>query len=105
MACDLDEATVEYISEDRKETRLGAYFEVFPRENRESIEAICLDMWPAYINACRANVPGAEDKIVFDIVIVTLKRYISYRRLSITVVRLLGRDLDNPGEATANLIP
>lgn len=23
-------------------------------------------MWPAYINACRAQVPQAEDKVVFD---------------------------------------
>lgn len=66
LVCDLEEATVEYVGEDRKETSLAAYFEVFPRERRQSIEAICLDMWPAYINACRANVPGAEDKMVFD---------------------------------------
>jgi transposase len=66
LVCDLEEATVEYVGEDRKETSLAAYFKVFPRESREGIEAICLDMWPAYINACRANVPGAEDKMVFD---------------------------------------
>ena len=23
-------------------------------------------MWPAYIKACRANVPGANEKMVFD---------------------------------------
>ena len=23
-------------------------------------------MWPAYINACRDKVPGADDKLVFD---------------------------------------
>jgi transposase len=66
LVCDLNEATVEYIGEERKETSLAAYFEVFPKESRERIEAISLDMWPAFINACRANVPGAEDKMVFD---------------------------------------
>ena len=66
LVCDLDEATVEYIGEDRKETSLASYFEVFPKEKREKIEAISLDMWPAYINACRNNVPGADQKMVFD---------------------------------------
>ena len=32
----------------------------------EAIEAISLDMWPAYVNACRSNVPGANEKMVFD---------------------------------------
>lgn len=66
LVCDLEEATVEYIGEDRKEASLAAYFEAFPQESREKIEAISLDMWPAYINACRDKVPGAGEKMVFD---------------------------------------
>lgn len=66
LVCDLNEATVEYIGEDRKESSLGAYFEAFPEESRKAIEAISLDMWPAYINACRDNVPDADGKMVFD---------------------------------------
>lgn len=66
LVCDLEEATVEYIGEDRKETSLATYFEAFPEEEREKIEAISLDMWPAYINACRNNVPDADQKMVFD---------------------------------------
>jgi transposase len=66
LVCDLEEATVEYIGEDRKEASLAAYFEAFPKECREQIEAISLDMWPAYINACRDKVPGADGKMVFD---------------------------------------
>ena len=66
LVCDLKEATVEYIGEDRKETSLGAYFDAFPEQSREKIEAISLDMWPAYISACRDKVPGAEGKMVFD---------------------------------------
>ncbi len=66
LVCDLEEATVEFIGEGRKETSLAAYFEAFPEERREKIEAISLDMWPAYINACRNNVPGADQKMVFD---------------------------------------
>lgn len=66
LVCDLKEATVEYIGEERKEASLAAYFEAFPQEAREGIEAIGLDMWPAYINACRDKVPQADTKMVFD---------------------------------------
>ncbi len=66
LVCDLQEASVEYIGEDRKEESLTAYFDAFNQEQRAQIEAISLDMWPAYINACKAKVPGAEDKMVFD---------------------------------------
>ncbi len=66
LVCDLEEATVEYIGEERKQASLAAYFEAFPVADREVIDAISLDMWPAYINACQANVPGADEKMVFD---------------------------------------
>lgn len=66
IVCDLQEATVEYIGEDRKESSLAAYFDTLAHDRREEIEAISLDMWPAYINACRDKVPGADDKMVFD---------------------------------------
>ena len=66
LVCDLQAATVEYIGEERREASLAAYFQAFPEASRQHIEAICLDMWPAYINACQASVPQAERKIVFD---------------------------------------
>ena len=66
LVCDLEAATVEYIGEERREASLAAYFEAFPESSREKIEAISLDMWPAYINACQASVPEAERKMVFD---------------------------------------
>lgn len=66
LVCDLDEATVEYVGDDRKEESLTAYFKAFGTERCAGIEAISLDMWPAFIKACRANVPGADDKMVFD---------------------------------------
>lgn len=66
LVCDLDESTVEYIGEERKESSLTAYFDAIPKKRRAGIEAISLDMWPAYINACRKKVPGAGDKMVFD---------------------------------------
>ena len=66
LVCDLDKATVEYVGEGRREESLAAYFEAFGTERCAGIEAISLDMWPAFINACRENVPGADDKMVFD---------------------------------------
>ena len=66
LVCDLNAATVEYIGEDRKESSLTAYFDAFPLEQRAKIDAISLDMWPAYIAACRSNVPDADSKMVFD---------------------------------------
>jgi transposase len=66
LVCDLEAATVEYIGEQRREASLSAYFEAFPESSRQSIEAISLDMWPAYIQACQASVPEAQHKMVFD---------------------------------------
>jgi transposase len=66
LVCDLEAATVEYIGEERTEASLTAYFKAFTKKQRAGIEAISLDMWPAYINACKTQVPKAEDKMVFD---------------------------------------
>ena len=66
LVSDHDAATIEYIGEGRKEESLAAYFEVFDEKQRSGIEAISLDMWPAYINACKAHVPHADEKMVFD---------------------------------------
>jgi transposase len=66
LVCDLNEGTIEYVGEERTEQSLAAYFDAFTPQERASVEAICMDMWPAYINAVQAAVPGAQDKIVFD---------------------------------------
>ncbi|RLQ20139.1 ISL3 family transposase [Seongchinamella sediminis] len=66
LVCDLEASTVEYIGEGRSEESLAGYFEALTEEQREAIEAISLDMWPAYIGACRRHVPDADSKMVFD---------------------------------------
>lgn len=66
LVCDLDKSTVEYVGEGRREESLAAYFKAFGEERCAEIEAISLDMWPAFINACRENVAGADGKMVFD---------------------------------------
>lgn len=66
LVCDLKESTVEYIGEERKEASLGAYFDAFAQPCRGNVEAISLDMWPPFINACRGKLPDADEKMVFD---------------------------------------
>ncbi len=66
LVCDLNAATVEYVGEERTEASLAGYFSAFTQEQRAGIEAISLDMWPAYIKACKAQVPQANEKMVFD---------------------------------------
>ena len=66
LVCNLEQATVEYIGQDRKQASLEVYFEAFEPEVRQALQAISLDMWPPYINACRDKVPGADQKMVFD---------------------------------------
>ena len=66
LVYDLEEATVEYIGQDRKQTSLEPYFEAFAPEALQGVQAISMDMWPPYINVCQERVPEAEQKIVFD---------------------------------------
>lgn len=66
LVCDLDEGTVEHIAEDRKQESLDSYYAGLTPEQLDGIEAIAMDMWEPYIQATRAQVPDADDKIVFD---------------------------------------
>src|SRR3989441_8400060 len=66
LVCDLDQATVEFIAEDRKQASLARYFTGLTEAQVAGIEALALDMWEPYIQALRAHVPDAEAKIVFD---------------------------------------
>jgi len=54
------------LGEERTEASLSTYFAAFTPEELQQIEAISLDMWPAYIKACKSHVPQAEKKMVFD---------------------------------------
>ena len=66
LVCDLERASVEYIGEERRESGFCTYFAALSLREREAVQAISLDIWPAYINACRHDVPGADLKMVFD---------------------------------------
>jgi len=66
VVCDLDESCVEHVVEDRTTESLEGYWKGLTPAQRDGIESVSMDMWPAYIGATRAQVPNAEDKIVFD---------------------------------------
>ena len=66
LACDLEEGTVEYIGEERKQESLDGYYQGLSKEQLAGIEAVAMDMWAPYIQATLARVPEAAGKIVFD---------------------------------------
>jgi transposase len=66
LVCDLQAGTVEHVAQGRTEASLFSYFAPFTLEDVARVEAVAMDMWPAFINTVVRCVPGAGDKIVFD---------------------------------------
>ena len=58
--------TVLHVGSDRKKATLKAWYESLTLEQREAIESVSMDMWPAFINATLESLPGADEKIAFD---------------------------------------
>jgi transposase len=54
-----------WIGEERKKATLDAFFKEMPKEVRDQIEAVAMDMWDPFIASVREWCPGA--KIVFDL--------------------------------------
>lgn len=51
---------------ERKTESLLAYYEGLSDEQKANIEAVAMDLWPAYISATEAHIPQAREKIAFD---------------------------------------
>ncbi len=66
LVYDLEESCVLFIEENRTIESLKAYYDLLSDEELRDINAVAMDMWEAYISATKSEVPGAEDKIVFD---------------------------------------
>ena len=66
LVCDLDEGTVEHSAEDRTQESLNGYYAGLTQEQLDGIEAGAMDRWEPCIQATRAQVPDAAEKIVFD---------------------------------------
>lgn len=66
IVSDPTKSRVLHVALDRKKKNLEDYFRSLSDEQKEAIESVSMDMWPAYINATLAHIPGARDKIAFD---------------------------------------
>lgn len=66
LVCDMDEGTIEYVGDTRRQEALADYYKQFTDEERERVEAVVMDMWDPYIAATREAIPEPEKKIVFD---------------------------------------
>jgi transposase len=66
LVYDIDNATVEYVCDDRCQQSLESYYRQFERDELGEIKSIAMDMWDPYIAATKAHVPDADQKIVFD---------------------------------------
>lgn len=67
LVCDLTTSTIEHVAEERKRASLEQYFEQFTMQERAGLMAVAMDMWAPYEDAVRAQVPKADEKIVFDL--------------------------------------
>jgi len=66
IVCDIDQATVEYVSDGRKKESLAGFFQGLSEAQRGAIQAIAIDMHEPYVQAIREELPLADDKIVHD---------------------------------------
>lgn len=66
VVSDLEAGTVEWVGEDRDTQSLSRYYEQLSDSQRSGIEAVVMDMWPAYIKATGCWLSNASEKIVFD---------------------------------------
>jgi len=61
-----DENSVLYVADTRKQASLDGFYEGLSEEQKEGIESVSMDMWPAYIKATMDHIPQAVEKIAFD---------------------------------------
>lgn len=66
LVSDGERGTVEFVTAERKTESLEAWYETLSDEHKAKIETVSMDMWPAFINATKAHIPEAENKICFD---------------------------------------
>jgi transposase len=64
--CDLEQATVEFVAEDRKIESLGVFYDQLTPKQRDALAGVAMDMWEPYIQATRTRLPDGDGRIVFD---------------------------------------
>jgi transposase len=63
---DLKRNRVLYVAEDREQSSLDGFWSTITAAQRDSIQAVALDMWDPYLASLKQHLPGAEEKAVFD---------------------------------------
>ena len=58
--------TVVHVAEDRKQDSLSGFYKTLSTQQKDAIESVAMDMWPAYIGATLDAIPNAREKIAFD---------------------------------------
>jgi len=66
VVTDLQRGAVLHVADDRRHESLDGFWATLTAAQLQGLEAIAMDMWPAYILSVRAHVPDAERKICFD---------------------------------------
>ena len=63
---DLRRNRVLYVAEGREQSSLEGFWATITEEQRDSIQAVAMDMWDPYVNSVRNHLGEADKKIVFD---------------------------------------
>ena len=63
---DIDAGVVLHVADGRTQAALDGFYQMLGEAGCTEIEAVAMDMWPAYINSTQEHVPEADKKIVFD---------------------------------------
>ena len=63
---DLERSRVLYIGEDRTQASLDGFWGTLNETQRDSIEAIAMDMWDPYVASVTENIQDGGKKIVYD---------------------------------------
>lgn len=66
IVLDKDTDTVLEVLDDRKEEGVRTFLEGLTEAQKDAVESVSMDMWPAFIGAVRKTIPDAENKICFD---------------------------------------
>jgi transposase len=66
LVTDLNRSCVLFAAEDRKQSSLDGFWPTLTPAQKDSIQGVAMDMWDPYENSVRANLPDADDKIVYD---------------------------------------
>ncbi len=63
---DLTRSRVLHVAENRKQSSLDGFWETLTEAQRESIQAVAMDMWDPYVASVKTHLEEGEGKIVYD---------------------------------------